>query len=685
MKLLENIRQLRPHLPEEGGSRIQNFFLAALRGIGRFFGTILRGIGRFFGAIGRWIKRHKLVTAALLLALCAGGYLGFTLLWAPSAAEAISYEFIRTVTLTRGSLENAVSVSGTVNSGSTADVTVAEEAKTYKIATVDVQVGDVVEAGDVIATLDTSDLERSIESATESYNDGVEAAQKSYDRAVESYDDAVKQHEEQLADLAESVAKAEREVSEAWDELYDAADIYDGTRADYNVLRQAVASAESEISSYTNALNQAADDQNDAVAAANSANSTLTAAEQALASAESAYNTAKAADEVGSTDETQAALAQAEKDKETATKAKEEAEKEAEQAEEELEAAQQAFDLAEQALARAQESCSLPSQGLYGYSAMESALNQAESELEQAESALEQAENALESAEEQLTNANDNYDDEAEGDSLRSAEQNVEDALDNLEDAKEVPDNLTELQSVYDDCTLTATMSGTITDLNATVGSVCGETVATIQDTEALRIDVTIQESDINQVALGMRCLIQSDATEGEISGTLTQIDPISNEQGVFGAQVTVGETDTGLLIGMNASVDIILSSTEDCFTVPKDAVGNDEDGQGDYVYRQTGGSGTEMTFEKVYVTTGESNDYYIEITADSLTEGDVIRATADLSQGVESVGGEDAATEETTPAVDFGGMGGMGGGMPSGGGMPGGGGGMPGGMPGGM
>ena len=43
------------------------------------------------------------------------------------------------------------------------------------------------------------------------------------------------------------------------------------------------------------------------------------------------------------------------------------------------------------------------------------------------------------------------------------------------------------------------------------------------------------------------------------------------------------------------------------------------------------------MTFEEVAVTEGDTNDYYVEITGDDLHEGDIIRATADLTQGIES------------------------------------------------
>ena len=64
--------------------------------------------------------------------------------------------------------------------------------------------------------------------------------------------------------------------------------------------------------------------------------------------------------------------------------------------------------------------------------------------------------------------------------------------------------------------------------------------------------------------------------------------------------------------------------------------MGTNDDGS-TYVLRKIGGEGVDMTFEQVAVTEGDTNDYYVEITGSDLNEGDVIRATADLTQGIES------------------------------------------------
>ena len=152
-----------------------------------------------------------------------------------------------------------------------------------------------------------------------------------------------------------------------------------------------------------------------------------------------------------------------------------------------------------------------------------------------------------------------------------------------------------------------------------------------------------------------------------------------------------VNTADSGLLIGIQAQVEIIQDVTEGVFVVPIDAVGTAQDGSS-FVYRQTGGEGVDMTFEEVPVTTGASNDYYIEISGDTLAEGDVIRATADMTEGIETAEVEQDSALSMMPGMgdmsgqampDMSGqsmpdMGSFGGGADFGGGAPAGG---PGGM----
>ena len=101
------------------------------------------------------------------------------------AAAAGSYQFVRTTVLTKTTLSDTVSVTGTVKAGSSASVTASDSVKTYKVTAVNVAVGDTVRKGDVIATLDTTDVEKQIANAQLQLSDTRTDARKNYTQAVE--------------------------------------------------------------------------------------------------------------------------------------------------------------------------------------------------------------------------------------------------------------------------------------------------------------------------------------------------------------------------------------------------------------------------------------------------------------------------------------------------------------------
>lgn len=524
----------------------------------------------FFAKLGGWIKKHKVITA-LLAVVVVGGILAAVFapkLLAPQSTDPV-YSFIRTVTLAKGDLDSVVSVTGTVNSNNTSNVTYSGSAMSApKVKTVEVAVGDYVSEGDVIVTLDTADILESISKEQENIADRKKAAQKSYDKAVEAYDDAD-------------------------DELDDYKSTYNTASNDYDSAYKVYKPAYDSVTKYQKAYDKAVAARQEAGNKLNSASSNLlaTPTDISVQTLQENYDRALTAEKAALTELTAA---------------------------------------------------------------------KTNSNYELLSKTYEAAKTAYEQADKQYT---------ALEKAVKNAKDAVETAKENLDDAS-TSDTLEDLNEQLDDCKLTAETSGKVTSLSAEVGSTPSGTVAVIQDVEDLIIAVTIEEADINNVAIGMPCRITSDATGNTvINGTLTQIDPVASQSGTFGAEVTVEDSETGLLVGMNASVDIVISSTADCFTVPIDAIGNDDDGKGDYVYRKTGGEGVDLTFEKVYVTTGEKNDYYIEISSANLAAGDTIRATSDLTQGIESAA---ASGLEAMMSAGMEGPGTYGGGM--GGNMPGGG-----------
>ena len=660
-----------------------------------------------------WLLRHKRLCVSAM-ALCLAGAVGLRMVLNGPAETASGYQYIRTTTLQKTSLENSVTATGTVASASTANVTVPEGAQAYMVASVNVEVGDEVKLGDVIATLDTSDLEEQIADAQLSYSDDVASAQTSYDRAQLSYENALDQYYDQLKRLADDVDDAEEDLDDAEDALSEAKALRTAAQALVNSAQsevnalQSVYDAIQSISDYVDSYDDAADALATAVSALDRAGDNYTdaymdytsasseekeemlaelkAAAEALESAWEDYGSGAGMSEALSINEdvsssNRRTLAETDAPSISSVNAQ-------------LAAADSGLTLREpssdtlvdnfitaaNALV-AQESAASSGSGMTyqeaieKYEAAQSQLSEAQSALEQAEEQVSSAADQVENSEDQVESADDSYDEQKDTSSLTSYEQQIEDAASQLEKAQRTPDNLFTLLDTLDDCTLTATMDGTVTSLNATVGSACGESVvATIQDVNDLVVEITLTADTVRDISIGMPCTIQSDATgETEINGTLTQIDPTANEQGTFGAKVQVNTADSGLLIGIQAQVEIIRDVTEGVFVVPIDAVGTAQDGSS-FVYRQTGGEGVDMTFEEVPVTTGASNDYYIEITGDSLAEGDVIRSSADLTEGLETSDEEDSSTSAS-------GMGGMGGGGMGGGGM---GGGAPAGGPGG-
>lgn len=554
------------------------------------------------GPLG-WVKKHKKLTIFVVIVLVVA-IVAVNVLGAGKKNAASGYQYVRTTVLAKTTLSDTVSVNGTVKSSSSASVTAADSVKTYKVTAVNVAVGDTVKKGDIIATLDTADVEKQIEKAQQSYSDTLQDAQTSVDRAANDLEVSTVQHENNLIDLQEKItqadgdaATAKNDLNKAYEDQRAAQSEYDTALSNYNTIKAAYDSAAASISAYVAELDVAADAQNQAVAAMNNA--------------------------IASGDEAAKADAQAK-----------------------LDEANENYQKKQEALANAKNSCSVPSLGLYGYDQIDSALNGAngaEATLSSAEKALESAKSSVtsaaqkaDSAEQQVKSAHDSYDNEKNYSNLTNKAQSLEDSQTKLKQAARTPDNLETLQDTLDSCTLTATMDGTITALNATVGDVCAGTVATIQDVDNLTVEVTIPVSSVGKLKTGMQCNITSDATEDTVTGTLTRIDPVANENGSFGATVTVNGQDTGLLIGISAKVEIIISEKDNVFTVPRDAVGTNEDGT-TCVLRKTGGEGVDMTFEQVTVTEGEANDYYVEITGSDLAEGDVIRATADLTQGIES------------------------------------------------
>lgn len=491
---------------------------------------------------------------------------------------------MRTVTLQKGTLDDSISASGTVESSDVSNVTTDLK---YTVKTVDVQVGDMVEAGDVICTLDTESLEKSIEKAKETLADNMAQAEKTYQKAQESLAEA----QTKTAESKEDLDDAEEAKSDAW---------------------QAYDSARSKVSSFQSEADSAAAQQESALSALNDAMA-------ATAEKQTAYNDAYGAWKTESDRQLAADYQPAAGDAETLAGLKstmDNAQAQLDAANAAQSSAQAAYDQAS-ALAQEKQKALSDAQNTVGLTGLQTTYQQAQAAYEQAQTAYDQAVKTQETAQETCDDALESYNKSSESDAL------------------------TDLQEQLERCTLTAETSGRVTAVNATVGSMIDGAAATIQNTDSLKVAITIPEYDIESVQVGMTARITSDVTDKEVSGTLTQISPTATGGGSssssFAAEVTINDADSGLLIGTNAKVEIILSTTEDVFSVPLDAIGENEAGES-VIYVQTGETDGELVFEEMVVTVGEQNDYYAQISGAELEEGMVVRAAADESEATEEL-----------------------------------------------
>ena len=597
------------------------------------------------GRLKAFLKKHKILSIIIALVLVAAIVLsGFALKNKGGSTQ--SYSFIRTTTLARGTLEDTVTSKGTIKSASTSNVTTSLN---YTVKSINVEVGDKVKEGDIIITLDSSELEKQIEKEESNLSKQKASAQSAYSSAKSSYDKANKNYNSYLStynsaksayETAKTPCKKAVSSLKSYQSAYESAlSAFNSAGAKYVKALSAYNSAVSAYKSNKSSSNQS---------------KLISAAKAYMSAAQNYYGKcAKGNYNIGTSQESSSDMMNS-----------------GSTSSQSIKVSQTADEICASVISNVKtltgKTLSKPSgtntlyklyqksealrnaQTICNFSSLESAYNSAKSAYNEAKQMKSQYKEALSQAKEQLENAKE---------SLENASSS---------------DTLDELKSQLEECSLKAEQSGTVTALNATVGSSVGmdSAVATIQDLNNLQVSITIEEADINNVSLGMTCRVTTDAEDDALSGTLTQINPVSSD-GSFGATVTINDESDEIYIGMNASVDIIVSSSEEVYQVPIDAVG-EENGE-KFVYLKTGGSGTDMTFEKVSVTTGSSNDYYIEISSSELSEGDVIRSSADLSEGIETVSSSSNSNESTGGlfASLFGGASKRSGDFPSGGDMP--------------
>lgn len=158
-----------------------------------------------------WKRRRWIILAAVALVALVGGFF----VWRQSVARNSSAEE-RTAVVERGTLEVTVSASGRIEPARQVDLAFSVPGRVAEVA---VQIGDEVRAGQVLASLDTGDLELSLQQAEAAYKSAqAQLAQlKSSPRpeAIKAAEAAYRSALAQYQRLKNSPSPEEKAVAEA--------------------------------------------------------------------------------------------------------------------------------------------------------------------------------------------------------------------------------------------------------------------------------------------------------------------------------------------------------------------------------------------------------------------------------------------------------------------------------------
>lgn len=255
---------------------------------------------------------------------------------------------------------------------------------------------------------------------------------------------------------------------------------------------------------------------------------------------------------------------------------------------------------------------------------------------------------------------------------IRTAEANADQSSSELQ--------LQELEESLDDYVITAPMSGEVTSLDCQVGDVTEvsstTSLATITNYDKMMVSISVSEYDISNLSVGSSVTVTVDALERDYDGTVSAIDKIgTNASSIAYFTCEVEFTPDGdVLEGMTAEVTLTVTDVADAVVLPSDAIMTDTDGSS-YVYTLA----DDGTYQKQTVTLGSTDGTYTQIT-DGVTDGETVYytiATAETTDSSSSSGlfsnlfGNLTGSSSSSSGAAGGGQ--MGGGMPAGGGQMGG------------
>ena len=521
-----------------------------------------------------FIKNHrKAAIIALVLVLALGGAAGVLATLNQRAKKAVKTETNVTI-LAQKNLDQIITTKGVIQSTSKVTVYTQLNAKVEEIA---VDVGDVVAAGDFLAQLETRDFEKSISELNENIATASNQQKTLINQAAKRVTDAKDQKTIDLQQKQDAIDEAQAKLDDTVEDLEDSAE------------DAADAKAEAAVNSDNRVVN--------ALSVLNTARAAMNANDQEIIDLQSEIDRLNALITDGITDANESTyaglLSTAQGLKVTAN------------ADDII-----LTDAYNDALAAYNNTVNAVEDDIYD-DEWDDAYHKAYSAGYNAVTAAQNAYDAAVTAYNNFARSNDLTIQEK---SYSLNNQKLQDPTASFES------QLKTAQMNLEDATVTAPVSGTITEVIASLGARPTGPLFVIQSTDSLEISTTVAEYDIPLIHEGQSVRFTTEATGGdELTGTVDLISPTAiNSDGDFEVIVRIDTPDERLRIGMNAKLTVVLESRSSVFSVPYDAITADEAGNTVVVSLEADG----VTRKNIPVTVGMETDYFVEISGPDLKAG---------------------------------------------------------------
>ena len=584
-------------------------------------------------------KPRKPWTVKRILVWVAVGVVGIFIAYSCVAAPIMAANALKgqvsaslgVTTLQEKDIQNTIGGTGTVESGQKHYVYPTTSG--YSVMEIPVEVGDTVQAGDVLCILDDSALASQRESSELSLDQNVRAAEQQVKTVRDSYEAAVASVKD---GTNSTLISAQSQVTNAYYSYLSAVDQYNQYQDSLNRASAALSTAKQSLEAANEkvaAIQQAIQEKEQAEAGTDTTipgtdvttpgtdvttpggnTSTTPGTDTSGASGADTSTTPGADTSAASGAEAQSTQAAMASGSAPAASAQSNSGGDRDKTLEELQAALPAAQ-AEQAAAQTavnEAQAAYNSASGQGYSlslAVDSAYNGYVTALKSLDAAIASVETQLQSSENQLDSAKL---------SAQSARETRELTLEQMDESME-------------DLVITAPAAGTVTAVYATVGGPSTGLLFVIEDVEDLVVKTTIRSYDVGQVQEGMDVTIKSDATgDASFAGTVSFIAPASQKTAtgetntaneVFDAEVKVLSQDTGLRIGMSVRLNYVLEAETGVLAVPYDAVYTNASGRSCVMAARDQGNGKYL-LEEIPVTTGVESDVEVAISGPGIQAG---------------------------------------------------------------